>query len=294
LEQADEALPVLQELARGVTENPNDRWSLLAACELWLHHLKQRQLEEADEVFQLLESHYRFEQLAGLVSDELRRQILDLYRQAYRARLQIRRDPRLAAKLRRVLDVETLFQAPVQERVLSAHQLILCHLLHDQLDDAVRTAEEALHQPDLADYHATVLLTDMLWALRGRGEADRALAELDQRLAAGQRLRSLPYALLLLERARLRASRKEWAAAEKDVADYFQFVHSGRWQHAPLLLAEGHLVSGFLRDAQGDRAGAEKAWREGARLLKGTAALVSEEGTAARRPRRTSGGPQPG
>jgi hypothetical protein len=112
LNRPADALPPLRQLARRVTEDRRDRWGLLAACQLWLYHLGQRQYDEADQVFKLLDDHYKFEELAALVPDELRGQILRAYRFGESGVLMIRHDPQRARALRRVLDVENLFHVP--------------------------------------------------------------------------------------------------------------------------------------------------------------------------------------
>src|SRR5262249_4561757 len=155
-------LPLLGQLGRAVTEDPNNRWALLAACQLWLYHLKQGQYDEADAIFKLLENHYRFEQLAALIPDELRGQILHAYRYAQSGLLLIRHDPNRSRILRRVLDVENLFQAPLDERLRTAHALCTRQLLNGEYDGAVRTAEEVLRNPDLPEHQTVGPVTDLV------------------------------------------------------------------------------------------------------------------------------------
>jgi hypothetical protein len=278
LKQAEEALPVLRQLGRGVTEDRADRWGLLADCQLWLHHLRQREVDQADEVFRLLETHYRFEQLAALISDELRGQILEAYRSSNAGLLSIRKDVRAARHLRRVMDVETLFGAPPRERVHTAHALCLRHLLNDETDQAVRAAEELLGDPALGAESTTTLVVDLVLALRQRHEEGRALAELDRRLPGGEGqypIRSLP---LLLERACLLATQKKWAAADKDVAAYFRQFNPGHWRYPAWLRSRALMIRGFLRQEQGDDAGAQQDWKESLGLLKGTPFYATCEG----------------
>lgn len=279
LHRPEEARPLLGQLARGVTEDNRDRWGLLAACQLWLHHLRQREFDQADEVFRLLETHYRFEQLAALISDELRGQILDAYRSGNAGRLIIRKDERDARHLRRVLDVEALFKASWDERVRTAHFLCVRYLLNGDLDQAVRTAESLVRDPALPDEWLTAPVVDLVWALRQRGDDGRARAELDRRLGTAE---NGPYTIarlpLLLERAGLQATHKEWRAAEKDVDAFARQLNPAQWRYGSLMLARAHLIRGFLRDQQGDAGGAEQAWRQGLRALKGTTAYASGEG----------------
>jgi hypothetical protein len=279
LHRPEEARSLLGRLARGVTEDNRDRWGLLAACQLWLHHLRQREFDQADEVFRLLEIHYRFEQLAALISDELRNQILDAYRSGNVGRLIIRKDDRDARHLRRVLDVETLFKASWEQRVRTAHFLCVRYLLNEEIDQAVRTAEKLVRDPALPAEWGTTPVTDLIWALRQRGEDGRAREELDRRLGTAEDGRC-PIALLplVLERARLRATHKEWRAAEKDVDAFVRQLNPAQWRYGSLLLARAHLIRGFLRDQQGDAGGAQASWRQGLGVLKGTPAYATGEG----------------
>jgi hypothetical protein len=278
LNQAGEAASLLEQLAQGVTEDRRDRWSLLAACQLWLHYLKEQQYDDAENVFRLLGTHYRFEQLAALVSDELRQQILEGYRSAEAGLLFIRHNPRQEQNLRRVLAVQDLFQAPVADRARTAIQLIQRCLLNEQADEAAHAAEEMLKAPNLPPGATVQLVWGLACALRQRGGSDRALAELDRyvkELAGRSPPNHLP---LLLERTRLHAARREWEAAERDSTTYFQQLNSGQWASGHVLLAQGHMVRGFLREQRGDAAGALEDWRQGLGLLKGNAGLVSEDG----------------
>jgi WD40 repeat protein len=278
LKQPEEALPLLRQEAQGVTEDQRNRWGLLAACQLWLHHLKQHQLDQADEVFKLLETHYRFEQLAALISDELRGQILEAYRHGDTALGLIRQDPQRARYLRRVLDVENLFQAPWQERVQSAHFLSKRYLLNGDTDQAVRTVEEVLQNPELPENLVTLPVSDLVLALRERGDSDRALAELNRRLVETRGQYATAVLPLLRLRARLHAARKEWDLAEKDLADFLRQLNPSEWRNGPMQRADAQLIRGFVRDQRGDSEGALQAWREGLKQIRGTPAHVSCEG----------------
>jgi WD40 repeat protein len=275
LHQPAEALLLLRHLAGGVMEAPRSRWGLLAACQLWLYHLKQSEYEEADEFFKLLESHYRSEQLAALIPEELRGQILQAYRGGELGSLRfiesgLRYDPNRSRILRHVVDVENLFQAPWSERVQSAHALCMRQLLNEELDEAVRTPDEVLRSPDLPEYLIPGQVVDLVRALRRRGDAERALAELNQRLGAPQGSYLPELLTLLLERARLRAARGETEAAEKDIDAFLRQLNPTQWSNAPLLVAMAHTVRGFLREQRGDAAGAQASWKEALRVIKGT------------------------
>jgi hypothetical protein len=278
LRRPDEALPALRDLARGVTEDPHNRWALLAACRLWLYDLQEHQFGEADEVFKLLDTHYRFEQLAALIPDELRGDILRAYRFGESGALLIRYDPQRARTLRRVLDVENLFQAPWKERVQSAHALCVRLLLNEETAEAARTAEEVLRNPDLPGYLSPQPALDLVEALRQGGEGDRALAELDRRLTAPPGPYPQAPLPLLLERARLRATRGEAEAAEKDVTAFLNQLNPAQWTNPAVLQSDAHAVRGFVRQQRGDAAGAQKAWREALRPVRGTPAGMTCEG----------------
>jgi hypothetical protein len=279
MHRREEALPLLGQLARGVTEDNRDRWGLLAACQLWLHHLRQREFDQADDVFRLLEVHYRFEELAALISDELRNQILDAYRSGNVGRLMIRKDDRDARHLRRVLDVETLFKASWQERVRTAHFLCVRYLLNEEIDQAARTAENLVRDPTLPTEWITTPVTDLIWALRQRGEDGRAREELDRRLGTAEE-GQYPIVLLplVLERAQVRATSKEWREAEKAIDAFVRQLNPAQWRYGSLLLARAHLIRGFVRDQQGDARGAQEAWRQGLRALKGKPEYATSEG----------------
>jgi hypothetical protein len=151
-------------------------------------------------------------------------------------------------------------------------------LLNGESGEAVRTAEEVLRNPQLPDYLVTQPVLDLVAALRRRGEADRALAELDRRLAGSPATYPPAVQPLLLERARVRASRAEWEAAEKDVAAFLDHLDPAQWVNAAPPRSEAHTIRGFIREGRGDAPGAQEAWREALKLIRGTPAMVTCEG----------------
>jgi hypothetical protein len=181
----------------------------------------------------------------------------------------MRYDRKKSRILRRVVDVEILFHAPWSERVQSAHALCTRQLLNEELDDAVRTAEEMLRHPDLPEYLAPMLVLDQVRALRRRGDTARALAELNQRLGAAPWTYP-PLMTLLLERARQLASRGDADAADKDIDTFLKHLKPADWQSGPLLVAIAHTVRGFLRQDRKDAAGAQASWKEALKWIKGT------------------------
>jgi WD40 repeat protein/tRNA A-37 threonylcarbamoyl transferase component Bud32/tetratricopeptide (TPR) repeat protein len=241
---------------------PGEVWPLVATFQLWLLHLQQDRYQEAEALFTEVRTRYtRFEDVATIIPDDVRARILRAYERLHRPTTFLFFDPRVVGPLERAVQVADLFRAAPGYRVRLRHRLVWAYHLSRQREEAVATAGQALRLLD-GDAAAKLLgLSEYVWLTRLGEGPERALAEVETRLAEARAAGgggAEPW--LLVERARLHAALGEPDKAEKDMKEFFGLSTRGMpyeyWCAACLL-------HGFLREQAGDRAGALAAWERG-------------------------------
>jgi serine/threonine-protein kinase len=238
------------------------RWPLFAAGQLWLIRLRQNRLEDADALFLTLASHFRFEQLAALIPDEVREQIRGQYLE--RGRALIKRDPQQVRYLERAVAIDKLFQVSGHYAYSTRFALLRAYEAGGQRDQALATAEEFLADPSMPSVWHCQAVHALVGLWLSSGELQRALANIDQWLFVQPGVYAPPFLSLLVDRGRVHAALEQWPEAEKDLDDYFR--------HLPAKEAgypSAYLLQGFLRDRRGDAAGALEVWRQGWQAIRG-------------------------
>ena len=120
-------------------------------------------------------------------------------------------------------------------------------------------ANELLKRDDLIPRYRVEIVRDLAWMLIEEGRSAQALEELDHWIAAGGD--GLPTSLLLVDRARVKATLEKWSEAEKEMEAFFARAPREKLDYSEY--ADACLVHGFLRDHRGDHAGARETWSRG-------------------------------
>lgn len=269
LQRFAEAAPLLEEVAA----QTGDRWPPLAAVHLWIIYLQANQLDAVDAVMLDLTRRFQADQLASVIPLEVRKHLLTAYTlQSLGARF-LRHDPLRIAKLERAIGLTDLLRARDYDRMHLRLSLLRALHFAGKFDDAIRLAEAMLQDPTLAGawpdsphrlLHWQIRTVEEYgWLMRLRGQPNKALAAVDQRLFKSPGDYRAPYVPLLVERARLLAFQKKSTTAQNDIEAFLQRITT-----ADMLdyryFAEAHLLLGFLRRELGDDAGARTAWQSGA------------------------------
>jgi tetratricopeptide (TPR) repeat protein len=251
------------------------RWSLLAACQLWLVRLEQNKVVETGPLRETLRAHYRPDELANYIPEYLKQRIL--------AGVKVTPSTLFFANANQVQDLEErvaladLF-GDANARCSARYGLFQAYLYWGQEDralDLAREAEPLALVALKANGPSAVIINNYLgrgraWLMRRGGKAREGLADLDRsaaeiaavlRLWAGQdRKVEMGVAPLYLERARLLAALKEWEPAEKELDTLL------KWMPDPVenytVYAAAWLMKGFCREQRGATADAQKAWQE--------------------------------
>jgi serine/threonine protein kinase len=261
LQREDEAA----ELFREVQTETGTRWPAVAACQLWLLHLRHKRLDEADQVLAQLSGLYRFEELAAVIPEDVRGRILDAYR-PHGVYDFLRHNPNRVRNLLRADMAEELFNAPAAERWRTRSLLLSAYHAEGNLGGAIRTAERLLADSSLSAEARTDVVNHYAWLLIESQSPERALAEVDRWLFDEGGHQRPDYLLLGLARARVHVALKQWREAELDAEELFRRMPVAKTHY----FYEACLVRGFLRRQRGDEAGAQQAWLEGYHKAQGT------------------------
>lgn len=250
----------------------DDRWALLALCQLWLIRLEQQKLDESSAVFASVRARFRSEQLAIYVPESLQTKLFAT--------------PRLtrtdlvfpsARVLRRTQDAVPLFDlfGDVAARWAVRYDLVRMEALTG--NEAKAASEAALLLP---------ISADVMQKLGGGGEARwagriyawmacrqgnaregaRVLTNFADQLRGIQesggssRAAPRPEHFLLVELARLQAAQGDWTGAEKSIASFMQGppeLLAGHYDY----FAAASLMRGFIEERRGDAAAAQQTWK---------------------------------
>ena len=258
LGREDEAVRRFDQLAI----ESGDRWPVRAACQLWLIHAKNGELDRADTLFQDISGRVKFEQLAALIPMEHRQQIVDAYhkRNAYQGGMGnlLRYNPTVVRDWERVLLLESYLGEPnavTQKRLLRA-----CRM-NGNTERALEIGKQILDSGgtglDIGD------IEEYCWMLRLAGRLDEALNVMNGYLFQDQDqgIYCAKYVRLLVDRAKIFAKMNQPEAASQDLNEILRLLPGDKLDLNHMTDARGML--GFLHEDQGDTAGATKHWQEG-------------------------------
>ncbi len=264
----DEAQPIFEKLFAVSGE----RWSPLAGLQLWLILIRKDEHKQANELFQLLSSRYRFEQLAALVPSQVREEIIafstkpdGLFRTMLMPRPDYVRDMERAAAIDRYLSYDGNGTLDRQLDLGLAYMVV----------GKNQTAAEILG-PIAERRPVTRAIRHYVRALRHTGRLHEAYLAINQAIDAVDPDKPAGTLHLLIDRARVLVAVKDYAKAEQDVLKVLSFKDPNR---DPATYAR--LIHGFLLEQRGDAAGAVACWRDGYResrsFLAASARVTSTE-----------------
>ncbi|MGO9207504.1 MAG: CHAT domain-containing protein, partial [Candidatus Limnocylindrales bacterium] len=255
-----DAKPVFERLA--ASQGP---FQTRAACQVWkilLRSAKVSDIEQADKIFDNLSANVDYTDLALVLSEEERNEILSFYRQVgFFARIFYA--PTRVRNLERALKIEELIKADSATRQRTLWRLADAFRLDERDSDAVRTIENLLSAKDLLPDDRIGITRDYAWLMITGGTPAKALEEINRRLGPdppGSDDLNFP---MLVERARVHAALRNWDQAEADVVRFIELVRKPSISYSDF--AEACLFRGFLLERRGLKDEAVKVWRAGLR-----------------------------
>ena len=246
-------------------ESGEQRWPFMAACELWAMLVEQERTSDAEAVYELVDSRFRFEQLAASVPSSIRQRITSVYAvnlvplEVFRPNVNRVRD------ILRLQQIERLFQTgPGEIRQLA--RLVQAYRYEGDLRSALKVSEELAALAKETD-HWLYPQFAYTWCrqLRINGLYDEALKVLNTEYDVPQ------YRYWQrIERARIHVALGDEAAAEADLRERLQGEEKkNRLVHNDIT---AYLMLGTLLNKRGQVAEAHQTWRRGLQLMRNTPA----------------------
>jgi predicted Ser/Thr protein kinase len=263
LQRLDEATEHLEFLVDEQTEP----WSILAACQMWLIHLRAKREDDADALLVGLASRYKFEDLAVLLPVNMINEIVEYYTRSLEGGyLSIRPDPKELEKLERTVAVYELLSAS-DAKILKYQTNLADALLARGLDARALSLMES----SLRDYRGKdfVRISDALnayaCALVRANMPQKALAEINRRIPGNADVLDRQSAALLELRASVYATLGDWGKSSEDLKTYMSFlsetdVSSRAW---------ADFDEGIVLEHLGQPEQAQAVWRAGFVRAKG-------------------------
>lgn len=261
LKRDDEA----QELLGPLMAESSGQWAALAGTQLWVAAIRNKQSQNADVLFETLQSRFQFEELAALIPNDVREEILSGYLNAFTSVSNA-----MQFNANRVRNIE---RGAAVDRLLS-HDGLGHYGRQMELVRAYRFTGEwnkalAALKPLLERNRDTVSMRHFARICRFAGQPEQALELIDGIFSGrteGQTDDPETLVWYLVDRSRLHYAMGNLAAAEHDarravaigLADPDRHLDGHNHSQAALML-------GFLLEARGQKQAAIDLWRDGYR-----------------------------
>jgi WD40 repeat protein len=253
----------------------NGKWPLRAGCQIWIVQLRHKEFEKAQAAFDALAALSVADEFAVVLSEQDRLAVVAAYSVSGVERLTA--DQRNLDRLERAEEVYKLVGAEMVWRIYTQADII--QMLQEKGDRAraLEKAEQFMNEIPVGCIYDAQFLERYGTIARLPGGS---LSDLTNPLRQVNRLlykrpgvyRSDYYLSLLVERARLHAAQQDFIAAESDLDEFDRYRSANSdplSNYLPRFAAEAGLVRGFLREVNGDAAGALAAWKAALATLRG-------------------------
>jgi hypothetical protein len=271
LKQEDEAAALLGPLAAEAA----GRWSLVAACRLWLIRMEHKQYEETAALSATVRAHFRPDELASYIGQDSKNRLLTIGLMR-RSELFLP-NPKVVARLEEQVQVADMLGG-VNDQWGAHYGLARSRALVGADAQAAQSAAQAKAlalESELAGYTGGCLpiwsARVHAWLQRRQGASQQALADLDaytlkfadilRRLHPNDPKIQMNYAPLGLERARLLTELKQWTAAENEVDAFLKLTPDPIGNYT--FYGAAWLMKGFLCERRGANDEAQRAWKAG-------------------------------
>lgn len=242
---------------------PQEHWPPRAGCQLWLLHLRERQIAKANEIYDLLSLRFRFQDIAALIPFDVRREILLAYRDKLsELNVILRYNPDLVSDMQRVAAIDRFLSIDGRGDIYTQQGVIGAYRMMGDLETALMHSTRMVAEVDngIAARHHSALL-------RLTGQATRAQRYLDELYERSPNFDVPGEMLLRLERVRVAAALDDWQKCEEIVDEAFR-IHREIQPISPDLFTYWSLIRGHLFQRHGATQQAQAIWREGYLAMK--------------------------
>lgn len=248
-------LPEAKQIFSELLTAEGERWPTFAGLQLWLLNIREKETSEADAVYTYLSGRYSFAELASMMPVDMRREILDKYRQEIEDSsnfFQYR--PNRLAVLKRVAEIDRYLS--LDGRGTSRVQLNLMrgYIFEREYDFALEGLQKLLEET-----HDIDIIQRLARLLRYLDRPEEALEVLDEGIAHWKETQpEKKRVVLMMARARtlhvLGRDAESWLQLQELLKDEELDPHN---------YANASLFAGYLYDLAGNKAEAKKIWAEG-------------------------------
>ncbi len=240
------------------------RWSAMAAMQLWVRLVRKKRFTESDVYFEGLSTRFQNAQLAELIPNELRDELVQGHLLEAKGIRLFQPDKNLVARCERAIAIADLLRGTettaIKDWTPQISLVRACRAVGDEAK-ALRIAQQIFQeQEDVANPTA---LAEYCWMLRLAKRYEDALRVADRNLAkppVNKAIAQAGYPQLILERARTLALLDRWEEAE-------QALENLPWNIVPEEMEWDYpsycALRGFFRARRGDEDGAMQAWKDG-------------------------------
>jgi hypothetical protein len=176
-------------------------------------------------------------------------------------------DPNLIHKREQFVAVQTLLKAPRSQIIFSKLLLLAAYLDAEKLDRGLDKVEElSAETMDLEQSYQFLTLSS--WLFVRKDMAQRAPGLINKWLCDEKGKLRPDYLPLLMLRSRAYGAMGKWTEAQQDVDKFLSSVGVEEFCRkyegpGPVVYAQVFLIKGFIAEHNGDRVGAEQAWKAG-------------------------------
>jgi hypothetical protein len=253
-----------EDLLNRLSEGPRSTWQQLAGGGLLLLAARQGDLAKAERILEVLLRKGQLQELSALVPIDNLREVWQFLFQKYGGILAMRFESSRIGLLEMLIAEMDRGGFPPLDRGLARLALSFGYRLHGFATEGRRVLADLVSREEETAWLTRMHVSPVpayCWELRDAGETPKALAVLDRHLLVAPGVYREGSLGLLTERARLHAGLRQWKQAENDLDEFFRRVPVERMLYYQY--ASAWLLRGFLRESQGDREGAVRAWKEG-------------------------------
>jgi tetratricopeptide (TPR) repeat protein len=236
-----------------------------AACQVWKLLLRSGtvpEIEEANRIFDDLHANVSYRDLALVLSEADRTEILAYYRQVGSfVRIYWTKDR--VRNLEQAMEIEEYTRSDSATRHRTRWRLADAYRLDGRDAEAADTLKQLLDDPGLLLDDRLGITRDYAWLMITMGAPGRALVEINKRVGDRPPDPGDPHFPMLVDRARAQAALGKYDEAEADVSRFLDLVRKPSVSYSDF--AEACLFRGFLFDRRNRKDEAMRVWREGLR-----------------------------
>ncbi len=242
---------------------PHDRWPPLAGCQLWLLRLRQDQMDEANAVYDSLSIRFDFAEIAALIPEDVRREILKAYRSMFRSISTVLvYNPDLMKDIQRLASVDRFLSIDGRGIVTTQLEVVRGYRMVGDLASALAVTERMSQEtdfPTVVRHHSRML--------RLTGQPIQAARYLDAVAARKSKARDPRDMMIRLEHIRVAAALGNWQRCEQMVDEAYHF-HRTVGPIPSDYFSYLALMKGFMLERRGSTRQANAIWREGYDAIK--------------------------